>query len=372
MAGLTTENALFYTADEPHGLPYDPFKAIIAPRPIGWIGSTDKQGRPNLAPYSFFNAVASRPNMIAFSSEGLKDSARNVRDTGEFTFSLATLPLAEQMNLSSASLREGENEFELARLTMAPSRSCARPSSPRARRRLNARWCISSSCAISSGEPTGKFLIIGQVVATHIKDEFIRDGRFDAVKAQSIARCGYNDYATLDAQWELIRPLTAGFAGEPANRLFLRRHCATVRMLRLMRHKCAGYGRQGETHMKMSGDKILNAPQARVWAALNDPEVLRQSIPGCESFEKQADGSYRATVAAKIGPVQARFNGTVQAIRSGPAERLHDFRRRLRRRGGQRQGQRQSAARTGARAARGSPGPPTRRSPASWRRSARG
>jgi flavin reductase (DIM6/NTAB) family NADH-FMN oxidoreductase RutF len=197
---------LYYTAEEPHGLPFDPFKAIIAPRPIGWIGSCNREGRPNLAPYSFFNAVATRPNMIAFSSEGLKDSARNVRDTGEFTFSLATLPLAEQMNLSSASLGEGENEFDLARLTMAPSRLVRPPFVAESPAALECKLVHFIELRDVTDKLTGSFLTIGQVVATHIKDEYIRDGRFDAVMAQSIARCGYNDYATVDAQWELARP----------------------------------------------------------------------------------------------------------------------------------------------------------------------
>ena len=103
---------MFYTAEEPHGLQFDPFKAIIAPRPIGWIGSQSRDGHVNLAPYSFFNAVSSRPNMIAFSSEGLKDSAYNAVETGEFTFSLATRQLAYKMNRSSASLEANENEFD--------------------------------------------------------------------------------------------------------------------------------------------------------------------------------------------------------------------------------------------------------------------
>jgi flavin reductase (DIM6/NTAB) family NADH-FMN oxidoreductase RutF len=197
---------LFYAADEPHGLPFDPFKAIIAPRPIGWIGSCDAEGRPNLAPYSFFNAVGSRPNMIAFASEGLKDSARNVRDTGEFTFSLATLPLAEKMNLSSASLQEGENEFDFADLAMANSRLVRPPFVADSPAALECKVVHFIELQDLEGRPTEKFLTVGQVVATHIRDEFIRDGRFDAVKAQSIARCGYNDYATLDSQWELIRP----------------------------------------------------------------------------------------------------------------------------------------------------------------------
>jgi flavin reductase (DIM6/NTAB) family NADH-FMN oxidoreductase RutF len=197
---------LFYTADQPHGLPFDPFKAIIAPRPIGWIGSCDREGRVNLAPYSFFNAVGSRPNMIAFSSEGLKDSPRNARDTGEFTFSLATLPLAQQMNLSSAGLEEGANEFDFAGLTMAPSRLVRPPYVGESPAALECKVIEFLELKDLQRRPTGRYLIVGQVVATHIKDEFIVNGRFDAVKAQTIARCGYNDYATVESQWELARP----------------------------------------------------------------------------------------------------------------------------------------------------------------------
>lgn len=197
---------MFYTADEPHGLPFDPFKAIVAPRPIGWIGTCDTDGRVNLAPYSFFNAVGSRPNMIAFASEGLKDSARNAKETREFTFSLATLPLARQMNLSSASLDEGSNEFDFAGLTMAPSRLVRPPFVGESPAAFECKLVHFIELQDLEERPTGKFLTIGQVVATHIKDEFIRDGRFDAVKAQTIARCGYNDYATLDEQWQLVRP----------------------------------------------------------------------------------------------------------------------------------------------------------------------
>jgi len=197
---------LFYTADEPHGLPFDPFKAIVAPRPIGWIGSCDEEGRINLAPYSFFNAVASRPNMIAFASEGLKDSARNTQATGEFTFSLATLPLADKMNLSSANLEEGRNEFDYAELTMAQSRLVRPPFVGESPAAFECKVVHFIELQDLSGHPTGKYLTIGQIVATHIKDEFIRDGRFDAVAAQTIARCGYSDYATVNEQWELARP----------------------------------------------------------------------------------------------------------------------------------------------------------------------
>ncbi len=197
---------LFYTAEDPHGLPFDPFKAIIAPRPIGWIGSIDREGRINLAPYSFFNAIASRPNMVGFSSEGLKDSARNAHDTGEFTFSLATLPLAKQMNLSSANLREGENEFDFAGLTKEPSRLVRPPFVGESPAALECKLVNFVQLKDLQGRPMEKYLVIGQVVATHIKDEFITNGRFDVVKAQTIARCGYNDYATVESQWELLRP----------------------------------------------------------------------------------------------------------------------------------------------------------------------
>jgi flavin reductase (DIM6/NTAB) family NADH-FMN oxidoreductase RutF len=197
---------VFYTADQHHGLPFDPFKAIVAPRPIGWIGSCDEEGRINLAPYSFFNAVGSRPNMIAFSSDGLKDSARNTRATREFTFSLATLPLAQKMNLSSANLEEGRNEFDFAGLTMAPSKLVRPPFVGESPAAMECKVVHFIELEDLEGRTSDKYLIVGQVVATHIRDEFIQNGRFDAVKAQTIARCGYNDYATLDEQWELVRP----------------------------------------------------------------------------------------------------------------------------------------------------------------------
>src|SRR5262249_30353002 len=114
---------MFYTEEEGFApLPFDPFKAIIAPRPIGWISTVDTEGRPNLGPYSFFNAVASRPNMIGFSSGSLKHSARNARDTGEFVFNLVSLELSEQMNLTSEAVAAGVDEFQRAALATAPCR----------------------------------------------------------------------------------------------------------------------------------------------------------------------------------------------------------------------------------------------------------
>ncbi|MBX2804876.1 MAG: flavin reductase family protein [Hyphomicrobiales bacterium] len=197
---------MFYTAEESHGLPYDPFKAIIAPRPIGWIGSQNRKGNVNLAPYSFFNAVSSRPNIIAFSSGGLKDSAENAVETGEFTFSLATRPLAEKMNRSSANLDAMVNEFEISGLTMAPSRLIAPPFVKESPAALECKVISSLTLTDLDGKDTDTYVIFGQVVATHIKDEFISNGRFDTAKAQPIARCGYNDYATVETVWEISRP----------------------------------------------------------------------------------------------------------------------------------------------------------------------
>ncbi len=196
---------MFYTAEEPHGLPFDPFKAIIAPRPIGWIGSQNRDGHINLAPYSFFNAVSSRPNIIAFSSQGLKDSAYNAVETGEFTFSLATRALAEKMNQSSANLGSNENEFDFARLTMEPSRLISPPFVSESPAALECKVISNLRLTDLHGNETDSYVIFGQVVATHIRDEFIRDGRFDTAKAQPIARCGYNDYATVESVWEIPR-----------------------------------------------------------------------------------------------------------------------------------------------------------------------
>jgi flavin reductase (DIM6/NTAB) family NADH-FMN oxidoreductase RutF len=197
---------MFYRADEAHGLPFDPFKAIIAPRPIGWIGTLNADGVPNLGPYSFFAALSSRPHIIGFSSEGLKHSARNARDRGEFTFSLATLPLAEAMNASSATLPDGANEFARAGLELGSSRLIAAPFVEASPAALECKTLQFMELTDLAGRATNRFFVIGQVVAVHIRDEFIVNGRFDTAKARPIARAGYQDYATVEAVWEMLRP----------------------------------------------------------------------------------------------------------------------------------------------------------------------
>src|SRR6478672_11479399 len=112
----------FYEPKAGHRLPHDPFKAIVAPRPIGWLSTVDAEGRMNLAPYSFFNAFCDDPPIVGFSSTGRKDSQRNIEATGEFVANLATMRHAQAMNMTSAPVPHEVNEMELAGLTPAPSR----------------------------------------------------------------------------------------------------------------------------------------------------------------------------------------------------------------------------------------------------------
>lgn len=197
---------MYYEAHQAHGLAHDPFKAIIAPRPIGWISTVDNTGTPNLAPYSFFNALSSSPPILMFSSETLKDSARNARDTGEFVFSLATEKLQTEMNVSSDSVPAGENEYLNAKLATA---KCNKVSAPRVAASPASMECVTLSCEEildQHGKPIDTFLVIGQVVAIHISDEFIKDGRFDTAAANPLARCGYRDYASVTEVFEIMRP----------------------------------------------------------------------------------------------------------------------------------------------------------------------
>jgi flavin reductase (DIM6/NTAB) family NADH-FMN oxidoreductase RutF len=191
-------------------LPHDPFKAIVAPRPIGWIASLDRGGRVNLAPYSFFNAFSSRPPIVGFSSEGYKDSAANVAETGEFTCSLATYDLRHSMNATSAPLPRGESEFAAAGLTPAPSRLVKPPRVAESPVAMECRAIEVKPLVDLQGRETGAFLVIGQVVAFHIDDAFVRAGRFDMAAAKPIARAGYKDYAVVTELFELGRPPGGG------------------------------------------------------------------------------------------------------------------------------------------------------------------
>ncbi|GGC48985.1 flavin reductase [Siccirubricoccus deserti] len=201
---------MFYEPRLGHGLPHDPFKAIVAPRPIGWISTVDTQGRANLAPYSFFNAVHSRPPMLAFTSESMKHSAANAIATGEFVFNLCTRPLFEAMNMSSAALGGGESEFVAAGLAVASSRIVKAPRVAASPAALECRVVHSMRFHDVDGTALDGWMIVGQVVGVHIDDAFIRDGRFDTAAAQPLARCGYRDYAAVTEMFEALRPTDGG------------------------------------------------------------------------------------------------------------------------------------------------------------------
>lgn len=200
-------DAHFYTPAEGHGLAHDPFKAIVAPRPVGWISTVDAQGRVNLAPYSFFNAVCDRPPMLAFSSAGRKDTLNNCEATGEFVWNLATRPLAEAMNATSRPLPEGEDEMAAAGLEHAPSRRVRAPRVALSPAALECRVVQIVHLQNLQGEAVDHHLVIGEVVGAHIRREHLRDGAFDTAGARPIARCGsWGDYAEVDRLFQMGRP----------------------------------------------------------------------------------------------------------------------------------------------------------------------
>lgn len=204
---------MFYdTAANDHGLPHDPFKAIVTPRPIGWITTMSAKGEVNLSPYSFFNAISERPHMVAFSSSGRKDAVTFAEETKEFVCNLATYDLREQMNATSATLPRGENEMVHAGLAAAPSRLVKPPRVANAPAALECKWLQTVPLApLEGGEPT-YYLVIGQVVGIHIDDRFIVDGLVDTAAMRPIARSGYRDYfvATPETKFAMTRPGASG------------------------------------------------------------------------------------------------------------------------------------------------------------------
>ena len=191
-------------------LPHEPFKAIVAPRPIGWISTRAKDGRVNLAPYSFFNGFASEPPIVGFSSEGMKDSAAFAIESGEFVANLVSADLTHQMNATSAPLPRGVSEFEAAGLTRAECRLVRAPRVAECHAALECKVLQHIELKTLAGRPNGSHLVLGQVIAVHIDDDYIKDGRFDAGKARALARCGYKDYAVIESLFELARPKGGG------------------------------------------------------------------------------------------------------------------------------------------------------------------
>ncbi|MBW4024799.1 MAG: flavin reductase family protein [Proteobacteria bacterium] len=199
----------FYEPPAGHRLPHDPLKAIIAPRPIGWISSIDAQGVVNLAPYSFFNMISDEPPMVMFSSYGWKDSVRNVSETGEFVANLAVRALAEQMNASSAAVPPEVDEMELAGLAKAPSLMVKPPRVASAPAALECRCVSIQRLQGLGGVESSNYMVIGQIVGVHIDPAFLKNGIFDTAGAHPLGRCGYRgDYAEVTSLFEMVRPQT--------------------------------------------------------------------------------------------------------------------------------------------------------------------
>lgn len=199
----------FYEPRNGHGLPHDPFNAIVGPRPIGWISSLSETGVPNLAPYSFFNGFNYTPPIVGFASIGAKDTLRNVQDTGEFVWNLATRPLAQAMNISCAAVAPEVDEFALAGLTAAPSRLVGAP--------RVAESPVSFECQVTqviqlqrtSGETVPTWLVLGEVVGIHIAQASLKDGIYDTAAAGHILRGGGPaDYFEIgpDQLFKMFRP----------------------------------------------------------------------------------------------------------------------------------------------------------------------
>ena len=190
-----------------HGLPHDPFKAIIAPRPIGWISSIGTSGAINLAPYSFFNAISSRPPVVLFASEERKDSLTFIEETGTFVCNLVTMELAHAMNQSSAALPRGASEFAFAELELEPSRLVAAPRVRGAAAALECRHIGTQRVVDADGRATSSWLVQGEVVGVHLEDRFVIDGIVQTAAMQPVARCGYDQYAVVERVFSLKRPV---------------------------------------------------------------------------------------------------------------------------------------------------------------------
>jgi flavin reductase (DIM6/NTAB) family NADH-FMN oxidoreductase RutF len=197
----------FYEPSLGHGLKHDPFKAIIAPRPIGWISTVSPEGAVNLAPYSFFNGFTSNPPMIGFSSEKDSDSLLNARETGEFVYNMVGLALAEKMSATSYPWPRGVDEMGKAGIASAPSRIVKAPRVAEAAAAMECKVVQIVHLHDMDGQPTAAHLVLGQVVGVHIDPQFLKDGIFDTAAVQPLARCGYlADYAVVTEMVKMKRP----------------------------------------------------------------------------------------------------------------------------------------------------------------------
>lgn len=199
---------MFYRPADGHGLPHNPFNAIVTPRPIGWISTRDAQGRTNLAPYSFFNGVAYEPPQVMFASTSnkpdrgdTKDSLANIRETGVFCVNVVEYAMRDAMNATSATLPREVDEAEAAGVEMAPCREidCARVANAPASLECRMTQIVKIEGAFN-------FVVFGEVVGVHLRDDALVDGRFDVTTYQPLSRMGYRDYTVVRDVFELKRP----------------------------------------------------------------------------------------------------------------------------------------------------------------------
>lgn len=180
----------YYEPAKGHGLPHDPFNAIVGPRPIGWISSCDAAGSVNLAPYSFFNAFNYVPPIIGFSSIGRKDSLNNIEQTGEFTWNLVTRQLAEAMNETCAMVAPDTDEFELGKLTKAPSRLIQPPRVAESPVSFECKLTQIVQLQRSDETLVPSWLILGEVIAVHIASRMLNEGIYNTASAEHVLRGG--------------------------------------------------------------------------------------------------------------------------------------------------------------------------------------
>lgn len=203
---------MFYRPEDGHGLPHNPFSAIVSPRPIGWISSRSAAGHDNIAPYSFFNAVAYEPPQVMFASTGVKpdrdgskDSVANIRETGVFAVNIVSLDTASEMSATSAPLPEAGDEFTHAGLAKSPCRQipCARVTDAPAVLECRLTQVLELPGAAN-------LAVFGEVVGVHLRDDCVVDGIFDVTRFTPLARMGYRDYAAVRDLFEMPRPGQTG------------------------------------------------------------------------------------------------------------------------------------------------------------------
>ena len=203
---------MFYEPKDGHGLPHNPFKSLIVPRPIGWISTVSAEGVANLAPFSFFNGVSDTPPAVMFAANGkiiqgrLKDTLTNVEATGEFVVNLATEALFDEMNATSANVGPEVDEFALAGLTATPARLVKPPLVAQSPAQLECRYLQTIALASNDAEWRNA-VVLGEVVGVHIADEMLSaEGRVDTALMRPLARLGYMEYTVVEKVFSHGRP----------------------------------------------------------------------------------------------------------------------------------------------------------------------